>query len=132
MAAAFAGGAAIQKGLGPAHVVALVCGDQDVHHGTMIGIALPHTTRLLARNLPGKAARLARAMGLADGGDIGDALAELIRSLGLPTTLGAAAYRLGDRDSFVRALEQSPVNQMCPYVPTGAEYRAIALEIGFA
>ena len=132
MAAAFAGGAAIQKGLGPAHAVALACGDQDVHHGTMIGIALPHTTQLLARNLPAKAVRLARAMGLAQGADIGDALAEMIRSLGLPVSLGATAYRLGTLDSFVRALVDSPVNRMSPYVPTGAEYRAIAVAIGFA
>ena len=54
MAAAFAGGAAIHKGLGPAHAIAFVCGEQDVHHGTLIGVALPHTTRLVARHVPGK------------------------------------------------------------------------------
>ena len=125
MAAAFAGGAAIHKGLGPAHAVALACGDQPVHHGSMIGIALPHTTRLLARNLPAKATRLAAAMGLADGADIGDALAALIRALGLPTTLDTAGYQLADQDSFVRALEESPFNRTSPYVPTHAEYSAI-------
>ena len=130
MAAAFAGGAAIHKGLGPAHGVALACGDQDLHHGTLIGIALPHTTRLLARNLPEKARRLARAMGLADGADIGDALAALIRSLGLPTRLDDAGFRPGNAAAIIAAMEASAFNRTSPYVPTSLEYRAIAAEIG--
>ncbi|HVR89703.1 MAG TPA: iron-containing alcohol dehydrogenase [Novosphingobium sp.] len=132
MAAAFAGGAAIHKGLGPAHAVALACGDQDVHHGTLIGIALPHTTRLLARELPEKARRLAAAMGLAEGADIGEALAALIRSLDLPTTLGATSYRMDDPAAVVGAMEASPFNRTSPYVPTVDEYRAIVAEIDHA
>ncbi|MEY2925767.1 MAG: hypothetical protein RL367_244 [Pseudomonadota bacterium] len=132
MAAAFAGGAAIHKGVGPAHAVALTCGDQDVHHGTLVGIALPHTTRLLASNLPEKAGRLAAAMGLGDGDQIADTLAALIRSLGLPMTLGAARYRINDPASLVLALVASPVNRVCPYVPTVEDYRAIVEEIATA
>ena len=132
MAAAFAGGAAIHKGLGPAHAVALACGDQDVHHGTLIGIVLPHTTRLLARNLPGKGDKLARAMGLAAGADIAEALAALIRSLDLPARLDAIGYHPRDADAIVGAMEASPFNRTSPYVPTASEYRAIAAEIGLA
>ena len=129
MAAAFAGGAAIHKGLGPAHAVALACGDQEVHHGTLIGIALPLTTRLLANHLPEKARLLSAAMGLAEGADIGDALAALISSLDLPTTLGGTTYRMDDPGLLVRAMEASPFNFTSPYVPTGDEYRAIVAEI---
>lgn len=130
MAAAFAGGAAIHKGAGLAHVVALACADQDAHHGTLIGVALPHTTRLLARNLPEKAARLAMAMGLAADSDIGDVLAGLIGSLGLPTTLSAASYRVIDPEALILAMQSNPINRISPYVPTGEEYRAIAAMIG--
>ena len=129
MAAAFAGGAAIHKGLGPAHAVALVCGDQHVHHGTLIGIALPHTTRLLARALPDKAARLRTAMGLPADADLGDALVALIASLDLPVSLNAAGYLLTDRQQAVAAMADSPFNRSSPYVPTEEEYAAILTAI---
>ncbi|WP_310533684.1 iron-containing alcohol dehydrogenase [Novosphingobium sp.] len=125
MAAAFAGGAAIHKGLGPAHAVALVCGDQDIHHGTLIGIALPTTATLLARARPAKAARLRTAMGLPEGSDIGRAMTSLVASLGLPTTLCGAGYRLNEPDDAAAAMAASPFNRTSPYAPTCDEYRAI-------
>ena len=129
MAAAFAGGAAIHKGLGPAHAIAFVCGDQDVHHGTLIGVALPHTTRLVARHVPDKAAALAAAMGLDPGTEPGaavaDALAALVASLGLPATLTGAGYRMASPDAAVAAMVSSHFNRTSPYVPTAEEYRAL-------
>lgn len=129
MAAAFAGGAAIHKGLGPAHAIALCCGDQDVHHGTLIGVALPHTTRLLAQHLPAKAIRLAKAIGLTHDADPGHALQTLIRSLTLPDTLGAAGYHIGNFEQLVSDLGHSPFNRSSPYVPTSDEYRRILIDI---
>jgi 4-hydroxybutyrate dehydrogenase len=129
MAAAFAGGAAIHKCVGPAHAVALTCGDQQAHHGTLVGIALPHTTRLLARHLPEKAARLAAAMGLSGGDQIADALSALIRSLDLPMTLTAAGYRVDDPAALIGALVASPVNRSSPYAPSRDEYSAVVAEI---
>jgi 4-hydroxybutyrate dehydrogenase len=126
MAAAFAGGVAIHKGLGPAHAFALACGDQHVHHGTLVGIALPHTTRLLARHLPEKAAQITALIG-AD--DICDALEALVVRLGLPTTLTGAGYRPGDLEALVTDLVASPFNRTSPYVPTDDEYRAVAHRI---
>lgn len=128
MAAAFAGGAAIHKGLGPAHAVALACGDQDVHHGTLISVALPRTTRLLARHVPEKAQRISAAIGLGAGGDLGDALAGLIGSLGLPVSLTAAGYRTDAIENVVGAMTRSPFNRSSPYVPTEAEYRAVLID----
>jgi alcohol dehydrogenase class IV len=130
MAAAFMGGAAIHKGVGPAHAVALACADQDLHHGTMIAIALPHTTRVLARNVPDKARRLARAIGLSDGDEIGDALAALVGSLDLPSRLDVAGYRPTEVDALVQAMEQNPCNRTSAYALNTAEYCAIAVAIG--
>ena len=132
MAAAFAGGAAIHKGLGPAHAVALVCGDQDIHHGTLIGIALPPTVALLARARPAKAARLCTAMGLREDSDIGHALADLVASLDLPTTLSGAGYRLNEPDEAAEAMAASPFNRTSPYAPTRADYRAVISAIAGA
>ena len=125
MAAAYAGGVAIHKGLGPAHAIALVCGDQHVHHGTVIGVALPHTTRLLMPHVPEKAARLRRAMRLGEGADIGAALQALIISLGIPVSLQEAGYRMGARDELVAAMVASHFNRTSAYAPSAAEYGAI-------
>lgn len=129
MAAAFAGGAAIHKGLGPAHAVALVCGDQDVHHGTLIAVALPRTTQMLAEHVPDKAARLKRAVGLGDDDDLAAALTALIASVGLPSTLAATGYRVGDTDTLVGAMAKSHFNRTSAYAPTEADYRAILADI---
>lgn len=129
MAAAFAGGAAIHKGLGPAHAIAFVCGDQDVHHGTLIGVALPHTARLVARHVPARAARLAAAIGIEAGADLGDAIAALVASLGLPATLTAAGYRMASLDAAVEAMVGSHFNRTSPYVPSADEYRDLTQAI---
>lgn len=125
MAAAYSGGVAIHKGLGPAHAVALACGDQHVHHGTVIGVVLPATTRLLARALPAKAERLREALRLAPGANLADALAALVASLELPTSLIAAGYRPGPMGPLLAATVASHFNRVSPYVPTEDEYRAI-------
>ncbi len=130
MAAAFAGGAAIHKGLGPAHAVAIVCGDQDLHHGLLVAAALPHTVALVARHVPGKAARAAQALGIgADGigadGSVADALLALRDALGLPASFRAMGYRADDPDAMAAAMARSPFNAASPYRPTSEEYRAI-------
>lgn len=129
MAAAYAGGVAIHKGLGPAHAIALACGNQHVHHGTLVGVALPHTTRLLAHHLPGKAAKIAEAMRIDSADDIGEALAVLISSLGLPTTLSRAGYVIDDMAALIADLVDSPFNSTSPYVPNAQEYQDLALRI---
>ena len=125
MAAAFAGGAAIHKGLGPAHAVALACADQDLHHGTIIGVALATTTQLLAAHLPAKGALVREAMGLSEGADLKGALQALISSLSLPTTLSAAGYEMRSREALVAGMIASPFNRTSPYPPTREDYNAI-------
>ena len=126
MAAAFAGGIAINKGLGPAHAIALACGDQHLHHGTLIGVALPTAVALVAPHLTAKASRVAAALGLRDGTDLAAALRELTAAVGLPGTLREAGYRAGSVDQLADLLVRSPFNRTSPYVPTPAEYRQIA------
>ena len=129
MAAAFEGGAAIHKGLGPAHAIATVCADQDHHHGTLIGVALSRTVRLLARHVPGKAARIASAMGVAAGSDLGETLRSLIGSLGLPDTLAAVGYDIEAVEPLVAGMVASHFNRTSPYAPTAEEYRGMLLDM---
>lgn len=124
VAAAFAGGAAIHKGLGPAHAIAITCGDQDLHHGVLIAAALPLTIGLVAPHAPVKAARAAAALGLGGGAEIAGALRDLVRALGLPASLREAGYRPGPVGEMVEATLRSPFNGTSPYKPTRDEYRA--------
>ena len=130
MAAAFAGGAAIHKGLGPAHAIAVVCGDQGLHHGVLIAATLPRTVALVAEHAPAKAARLAAALEIDQGSGIGKALRRLCDSLGLPSSLREAGYK-GDPldEKRVDAIVQSHFNRTTPYVPTREEYAGLLREL---
>ncbi len=128
MAAAYQGGVAIHKGLGPAHAIALACGDQHVHHGTIIAVVLPRTTRLLARHLPAKAERLRHALRLPLDADLGQALESLIASVGLPASLTAAGYQPGPMEPLLAMTVGSHFNRSSPYVPSADEYRGILEE----
>jgi 4-hydroxybutyrate dehydrogenase len=125
MAAAFAGGAAIHKGLGPAHAVAIVCGDQGVHHGVLVAAALPYTVALVAQHAVSKAERIAMALGIEHISDIPDALRALNDSLGMPATLREAGYRPAPMDEMVDSMVGSHFNRTSPYVPTHDDYRSI-------
>lgn len=125
MAAAFAGGAAIHKGLGPAHAIAVTCGDQDLHHGMLVAGALPWTISLVARHLSAKAERIAQAIGLEADIDLGEALAGLNRAVGLHESYRELGYRTTSLEKLTRDVGNSPFNRMCPYVPSQEEYRSI-------
>lgn len=125
MAAAFAGGAAIHKGLGPAHAVAITCGDQGLHHGVLVAAALPHTLELVARHSPRKADRLAAALGLHGGSALGEAMRGLAASLRLPATYREAGYQVTLAETLVQGMQASPFNRASPYTPMREEFADI-------
>ena len=129
MLAAFAGGAAIHKTLGPAHAIAITCSDQHLHHGVLIAAALPFTVQLVGSHAPAKADRLATAIGLTSGADLPQALRRLVRSLGLPATLREAGYQPRSIDVMAEEMAASPFNRASPYRPTKADYAAITAEL---
>ncbi|WP_428003649.1 iron-containing alcohol dehydrogenase [Acidovorax sp.] len=126
MVASFAGGVAIHKGLGPAHAVALACGDQRLHHGMLVAAALPWAMEIAAAKVPAKSDRMAQALQLNSRFDLAPALRALNVSLGLPSHLGRAGYRVSDPDELVQAMASSPFNRSAAYAPTIGEYRAMA------
>ncbi|MFM9887499.1 MAG: iron-containing alcohol dehydrogenase [Burkholderiales bacterium] len=83
---ALEGGMCMWKGLGPAHALSIPLDTLDLHHGTLVGVVLPHAVRFVAPAVPAKIARLARALGATDAAD---GLAELNRRIGLPAGLAA-------------------------------------------
>ncbi len=122
MAAAFMGGAAIHKGLGPVHAIALSCGDQGLHHGSLVAAALPQTIKLVSPRLPEKVNQIARTLGLRGPAALPDALRDLIARVGLPSNLTAAGYKAHSISALVEKVVASPFNRSSPYVPTPTEY----------
>ncbi len=129
MAAAFMGGAAIHKGLGPVHAIAISCGDQDLHHGTLVAAALSRTVALASRYIPDKAARVAHTLGLRSSDELPAAFQQLIRSIGLPSTLTETGYKVRSFPQLVDLVIASPFNRSSPYVPTRTEYENLLGEL---
>ena len=129
MAAAFSGGAAIHKGLGAVHAIAISCGNQGMHHGSLVAAALPSTMELVLSHTPEKAGLIASTLGLAKPSEVPRALQELIRALGLPANLTEAGYRREPGDSLLAAVVASPFNRSSSYVPTREEYAALLVNL---
>ena len=122
MLAAYAGGASIGMGLGPAHAIALSCSDQGFHHGILSGIGLVATLEATAERSPERVASMTRAFGLAPTASLAQALASLMRELGLPATLAELGYEAGNLQALVEAAHKSHFNLSSPFHPTSSEY----------
>ena len=128
MLAAFAGGAAIGMGLGPAHAVAIVCSDQGFHHGVLSGIGLVATLDATSARVPALAAEVAAALGLERTQSLGQAVASLMRELGLPATLAELSYVPGNLQTLAAAAHQSHFNLFAPFHPTASDYAGMLAE----
>lgn len=92
MMAALEGGMAFQKGLGAVHGLSHALGGLEghrLHHGTLNAVLLPAVLRFNESHVYDKYVFLRRAMGLAEGASVADAITDLIHRLGLPDSLSA-------------------------------------------
>ena len=93
MSASTQGALAFQKGLGSVHSLSHSLGgiNPKLHHGTLNAILLPAVIAFNAQAetvvSEGKLQRLAGAMGLSSGEEVGPAIETMTRRLGLPTRL---------------------------------------------
>ncbi len=122
MIAAFEGGVAIGKGLGPAHAVAISCGDRGLHHGLLSAIGLLASMPVMERESPEHMRRIGDAIELAEYERPSDAVRALMISLGLPTSLAALGYQAGDISQLARRAAMSHFNLTSPYAPAEAEF----------
>ena len=96
MMAALEGGMTFQKGLGAVHSLSHAAGairDPSLHHGMLNGVFLPHILRFNAGSVGDKYARLRKLFALPADADLAAAVADLIKSLGLPLTLSPMGFR---------------------------------------
>lgn len=108
MSASMQGALAFQKGLGCVHSLSHSLGGYNprLHHGTLNAIFLPaviaFNTGAESMIRENKLARMAQAMGLAHGAEIGSAIKAMTRRLGLPTGLSELGI---SRDMFPKIIE---------------------------
>lgn len=88
MMAALEGGMCLQKALGGAHAMANPLGELKLHHGSLIGILLPHVLRFNADHAADEIARVHAAVGVPVGQAVHDWLFAFVAGIGLPTRLG--------------------------------------------
>ena len=88
MMAALEGGMCLQKALGGAHAMATPLGELHLHHGTLIGVLLPHILRFNKDHAATSIERIRKAASIPDGLEAHDWMREFIASIGLPLTLG--------------------------------------------
>ena len=123
MIAAYAGGVAIGMGLGPAHAIAVGCGDQNHQHGILSGIGLVATLDIVEAQRPERATALKMALGLDPGVRLAGVVADLMRELALPATLRELGYVSHDLEAQAVVAHESFFNRSAFYRPRVAEYR---------
>ena len=108
MMAAMEGALAFQKGLGAVHSLSHPLGalpGLKLHHGTLNAVVMPAVLRFNRPSVGDKLARIGRAMGLRDGADVPQAVADLNRRLGLPAGLKAMGV---PREALAKIAEAAP------------------------
>ena len=129
MLAAFAGGVAIGKGLGPAHAIAITVGDQGLQHGLLSALGIVASAAAMHRHVPARVDDIARAMGLGSGAEVATAVRARMATLGLPTSLAAAGYRVGDVGEIARVAQASHFNLTSPHRPSAEEFETMIRSI---
>ena len=128
MSASMQGAMAFQKGLGCVHSLSHSLGgiDPRLHHGTLNAMFLPAVVRFNASaesiQKENRLNRMARAMGLASGSDIPEAIKDMNARLGLPAGLAAMGV---ERHQFSRIIEGALADhchKTNPRIATAREY----------
>ena len=112
------------KGLGPVHALANTFGDQGLHHGAMVTIAMPAVLKSYEARYPEKTAKLAAALGTQTGTPA-EAVAEMNRRLGIPPTMRKLGYKGGDPAELAADSHKSWFNATAPHHPSVEDYRAL-------
>jgi 4-hydroxybutyrate dehydrogenase len=124
MMGALEGGMSMWKGLGPAHAIGVALEREagDLHHGTTVGVLMPHALRFLGENAAPKSARLRNALGLPDNADLAAAFESFNATIGLPATLRALGVAKGVAAAVGEMAAASFFNQSSARRGSAAEY----------
>ncbi|MFZ2388697.1 MAG: iron-containing alcohol dehydrogenase, partial [Polaromonas sp.] len=129
MSASMQGAMAFQKGLGCVHSLSHSLGGVDprLHHGTLNAMFLPAVVRFNAQaesvQKEHRLERMARAMGLASGTDIPEAVKDMNARLALPSGLAAMGVRREQFDQIIEGALADHCHQTNPRIASVAEYQ---------
>jgi 4-hydroxybutyrate dehydrogenase len=121
LCASFEGGAAIAKGLGPAHALANSLGDRGLHHGALVAASLVPVLERAERLAPGRMATIAIAAGVTSGG-VSQWVGELADRVGVPLSVPAERFADASRAEIAEACACSPFNLSTELPVSAAEY----------
>jgi len=131
MSASMQGAMAFQKGLGCVHSLSHSLGGVDprLHHGTLNAMFLP---AVVAFNAPtesirneNRLQRMAHAMGLYNGADIGLAIKDMNARLGLPSGLAAMGVSAGQFNQIIAGALVDHCHKTNPRLATADDYRQL-------
>jgi 4-hydroxybutyrate dehydrogenase len=131
MSASMQGAMAFQKGLGCVHSLSHSLGGVDprLHHGTLNAMFLPAVIAFNAQaesiQKENRLQRMAQAMGLASGSDIGDAIKDMNARLGLPKGLGEMGVTAAQFDAVIHGAMADHCHKTNPRIATTDDYRAM-------
>ncbi|MGB4116277.1 MAG: iron-containing alcohol dehydrogenase [Polaromonas sp.] len=129
MSASMQGAMAFQKGLGCVHSLSHSLGGVDprLHHGTLNAMFLPAVVQFNASaesiQKEKRLERMARAMGLASGSDIADALRDMNARLHLPTGLAALGVTSEMFEKIIEGALADHCHKTNPRIASSEEYR---------
>jgi alcohol dehydrogenase class IV len=133
MSASMQGAMAFQKGLGCVHSLSHSLGGVNprLHHGTLNAVFLP---AVMAFNVQAESMqkdkrmqRMAHAMGLGSGDDIGLAIKDMNTQLGLPSGLAAMGVGEAQFEAIIRGAMADHCHKTGPRIATPEDYRALLM-----
>ena len=131
MSASMQGAMAFQKGLGCVHSLSHSLGGVDprLHHGTLNALFLPAVVRFNAEaesvQKEHRLDRMARAMGLASGSDIPDAIKAMNARLGLASGLAALGVQRAQFSQIIDGALADHCHKTNPRLATVQDYEAM-------
>ncbi len=129
MSASMQGAMAFQKGLGCVHSLSHSLGGVDprLHHGTLNAMFLPAVIAFNAQaesiRKESRLQRMAHAMGLASGSDLGEAIKDMNARLGLPKGLGEMGVTPAQFDAVIQGAMADHCHKTNPRIATEDDYR---------
>ncbi len=128
MSASMQGAMAFQKGLGCVHSLSHSLGgiDPRLHHGTLNAMFLPAVVQFNASTESMKKdkrlERMARAMGLANSGDVVSALRDMNARLGLPAGLSGLGVSSASFEKIIHGAIADHCHKTNPRLASAADY----------
>ncbi len=131
MSASMQGAMAFQKGLGCVHSLSHSLGgvNPGLHHGTLNAMFLPAVIRFNSEvdsmRQENRLQRMAHAMGLSSGGDVGEAIRDMNARLNLPSGLAEMGVKKDLYPKIIEGALADHCHKMNPRIATPQDYEAL-------